>query len=125
MQDQKLLLCARTGDELIAIGTALRLEGFTVLPSRTHELGVDALARTVPDTVLVHVEHEAATSIAFARLAEATGVRVLLFTFGITSFDPAALLPHPVVECDGDANDLAELLAERLRARGPGDREQA
>lgn len=75
-----LLLLATDPDVLIDVASAARQAGFLVAPARYHELGIDALTRVDAEVALVHVQHDAADSIAFRGLAEHLGTKVFLFS---------------------------------------------
>lgn len=119
MQNRLLLLFADSGSALTEIGQALRDAGYTVLPSRYHELGVDALARVAPYVVLVPADHEAAHSPEFRAMAEAIDAKVFAYLRTEEPSRGAAFLPdahpYPLLEYSGDAKTLAALVDDVFR----------
>lgn len=118
METPTLLLLTTDDAISISLANAIREAGYTLVPGRVYEMGIDSLARANPQVVLVQVGHHAADSIAFQAAAQNAGARVLLFSVPTTDVGYRALVtmlstrsPYPIVEYDGDPTPLLRLLA--------------
>ena len=126
MENQTLLLLTIDSGITIDLASAIRQAGFTLVPGRAHEMGIDSLARANPQAVLVQVGHPAADSIAFAAAAQRSAARVLLFSVPSDDVGYRTLVtmlgsrsPFPIVEYDGDASPLLRQLALADGTAGP------
>lgn len=116
-----VLILANDAHVVAELSLAARAARCVAYPARTHETGVDALERTTPDVVLVHVAHPAVDSHAFRRSAESLGARILLFGFveagerpaGPSLIDPKSQLP--VIQLNAGREALVRALERVLR----------
>ena len=122
-----LLVLAGDQEVLNEVAAAARDAGFTVSPSRFHELAIDSLTRVPATVALVHVMHEGADSIAFSALAQFRGTKVFLFTNRNGPIEEHARVslvssrsPFPVLEYSGSPAELVAAVEAAMRPQEAG-----